>query len=518
MEAYRDAEGNLIQYRYDANGNLTDLVYPDSRTVRYFYDSLNRLTNVTDWASRQTTFTYDLASRLTGIVRPNGTRRILKHDAAGQTTNIVEETASGSVIAFFKLNWNAAARVEWEFAAPMPHAWTPPTRSMTFDDDNRLETFNGQTVVHDPDGNMTFGPVAGGTFGSYTYDARNRLLGAGGLDYGYDPLGQRTSLTNGATVTRFIVNPNATLSQALVRVKDGVPTYYVYGLGLLYEEAEAGNTRTYHYDYRGSTVATTDGNGTVTDRIEYSAYGTTTYRTGSTDTPFLFNGQYGVQTDPNGLLHMRARYYNPNLCRFINADPIAFAGGLNFYAFAGGNPVSGFDPSGLFETGMFIRGLVGAVVSGTGAVIGYAAATTGVGTVPGIAVGVYSSYQLGANIGNMINAFSDTGAGPAGPIEAITTLTTANSNAQSGAVIADLAIPLVLSFGASPQWSRLPSTALGRPGTVGGIVQRAPNDPNVVYPILQAFQYADAALTVYEGWKWAGPFVQEALAKSAPDK
>ena len=57
----------------------------------------------------------------------------------------------------------------------------------------------------------------------------------------------------------------------------------------------------------GSTVALTDGNGNVTDRIEYSTYGSITYRTNylttPTDTPFLFNGRYGVMTfDPNGLL------------------------------------------------------------------------------------------------------------------------------------------------------------------------------------------------------------------------
>jgi YD repeat-containing protein len=58
----------------------------------------------TDWASRQTTFSYDLASRLKSITRPNGSQRVLNYDAAGQTTNIVEQTASGNVIAFFKLN------------------------------------------------------------------------------------------------------------------------------------------------------------------------------------------------------------------------------------------------------------------------------------------------------------------------------------------------------------------------------------------------------------------------------
>src|SRR5206468_10913512 len=120
----------------------------------------------------------------------------------GQTTNIAEQTASGKVIAFFKLNWNNATRVEWEFGVPLPHAYTPPSRTMTFGDDNRLLTFNGQSVVHDLDGSMPSGPRADGSCGTYTYDARNRLLSAGGLNYGYDPLGNRTALTNGATVTK----------------------------------------------------------------------------------------------------------------------------------------------------------------------------------------------------------------------------------------------------------------------------------------------------------------------------
>src|SRR5882724_9533811 len=129
-----------------------------------------------------------------------------------------------------------------------------------------------------------------------------------------------------------------------MRVKSGVTNY---GLGLLYEADDAGNTKTYHYDYRGSTVAITDGIGRVTDRVEYTPYGMISFRSGATDTPFLFNGRYGVMTDPDGLLHMRARYYNPYLCRFINPDPTGFSGGMNFYAYANGNPISYLDPFGL---------------------------------------------------------------------------------------------------------------------------------------------------------------------------
>jgi len=352
VSSYTDAGGYQIQYRYDANGNLTNLIYPGNRTVTYAYDSLNRLTNVTDWANRKTTVIYDLASRVTSITRPNGTIRTNGYDAAGQLTNAWDRMALGVPVSIFTLRWDGAGRITNEFAVPVPHSNAPPSRTMEFDEDNRLKKFNGAWVTNDLDGNLTYGPLTNSTLTHYSYDARNRLWNAGGVDYGYDPAGNRITLTNGANVTRFVVNPNATLSQVLMRVRGGVTNYYIHGLGLLYqitETAASTNTATYHYDVRGSTVALTDANGIPTDRIEYSPYGMISYRAGTNDTPFLYNGRYGVQTDPNGLLHMRARYYSPYLCRFLNADPAGFGGGLNFYAYAGGNPVSMMDPFGLGE-------------------------------------------------------------------------------------------------------------------------------------------------------------------------
>jgi RHS repeat-associated protein len=351
LSSCRDVYGDLMQYQYDLNGNLTNLVYPGGRNVYYAYDGLNHMTNVTDWSGRKTILTYDLVGRLTSITRPNGTQRIIGYDVAGQTTNITEKAANGNIIDYYKLGWDNAARMVTEFGAPLPHTSTVPARSMSFDDDNRLTAIDGSTLVNDVDGNMTSGPLTNDTLFTYTYDARNRLLNAGGVTNAYDPTGNRIGQTFGTNSVAYVINPNSKLSQVLMRIKNGVTNYYVYGAGLLYqvtESATATNMLTYHYDYRGSTVALTDATGNnVTDRIEYSAYATTAYRTGTNDTPFLFNGRYGVMTDPNGLLNMRARFYNPYICRFINADPSGFAGGLNFYAYANENPVGYLDPFGL---------------------------------------------------------------------------------------------------------------------------------------------------------------------------
>jgi RHS repeat-associated protein len=274
------------------------------------------------------------------------------YDDDGELTNIVERAIDQFPIAFYTLNWTNSGRVQWEFKGPLPHPYTPPSRTMTFDNDNRLSTFNGSSVTIDADGDLTYGPGTNNTFGTYTYDARNELTSAGGLSYGYDPAGNRTSLTNGTNIAVYVVDPKT--SQVLMRIKGSVTNYYVYGSGLLYESDEtatATNTAYYHYDSRGSTITLTDSNGNPTDIVEYSPYGTTTYRYGTNDTPFLYDGQFGVQTDPNGLLYMRARYYNPYISRFINADPSGFAGGLNFYAFCNDNPINLEDPFGLGAVG-----------------------------------------------------------------------------------------------------------------------------------------------------------------------
>ena len=67
----------------------------------------------------------------------------------------------------------------------------------------------------------------------------------------------------------------------------------------------------------------------------------------------MYNGRDGVVTDDNGLIYMRARYYSPELRRFVNADIIAGeitnAITLNRYAYANGNPVSFVDPLGLWS-------------------------------------------------------------------------------------------------------------------------------------------------------------------------
>ena len=56
----------------------------------------------------------------------------------------------------------------------------------------------------------------------------------------------------------------------------------------------------------------------------------------------------GQRFDPlTGLVYDNARFYSPALGRFLQPDPIGYAGGNNLYAYGGNDPVNATDPSGL---------------------------------------------------------------------------------------------------------------------------------------------------------------------------
>ncbi|WP_313771636.1 RHS repeat-associated core domain-containing protein [Enterobacter mori] len=56
-------------------------------------------------------------------------------------------------------------------------------------------------------------------------------------------------------------------------------------------------------------------------------------------------GQY--EDRETGLFYNLHRYYDPRHGRYITPNPVGLAGGLNEYAYAGGDPVGCVDPLGL---------------------------------------------------------------------------------------------------------------------------------------------------------------------------
>ena len=380
--SYTNGSGETFGYAHDANGNQTLLTLPDTKTITYGYDNRDRLETITDWANRVTTLTWDDANRLKSVTRPNNTVRSLFYDGAGQLTRIEERTGTGRLIQMVELGLDDLGRAERRFTVPLPALASFPAPNYTYNKDNWINELD-----YDADGNMKTLPAVPAPIGQpnlralpglktttgtlATWDSRNRLTSIKLADgstqqYKYDAENQRISKRIGTQVTSYVHNAHGLsgMSECTIEVlPDGSQRLYIWGgpAGLLYDVSIPANSSTetlryYHADQVGSTMALTNQSGTVIGRAEYTPYGLITLRSGDTNTPFLYNGAFGVMTDiETGIVHMRARYYHPWLARFINADPSGFGGGMNMYAFADGDPIMLLDALGLDAQGIRYR-------------------------------------------------------------------------------------------------------------------------------------------------------------------
>jgi len=125
-----------------------------------------------------------------------------------------------------------------------------------------------------------------------------------------------------------------------------------------------------HADHIGSSNIITDETGSRSSLFEYTPFGSVAYadETNSYDTDKRFTGKTYDQT--TGLYYYGARYYDPELGRFISADPTIQhpydPQDFNRFAYARNNPAKYIDPTGLgFWSWLksFFAGFVGAVAA-----------------------------------------------------------------------------------------------------------------------------------------------------------
>ena len=167
------------------------------------------------------------------------------------------------------------------------------------------------------------------------------------MTYSYDGASRRLKAIRYGAETHYVYDASGNLL-AETNNTNSITKYYIYGAGLLaMVDAATGHIYCYHFNATGNTIALTDSTQAIVDKYAYTPYGVLTEQQ-TLDQPFKYVGQYGVYSEPSGLDYMRARYYDPTVGRFISEDPSGFGGGqVNLYAYAGGNPISNADPSGL---------------------------------------------------------------------------------------------------------------------------------------------------------------------------
>jgi len=156
----------------------------------------------------------------------------------------------------------------------------------------------------------------------------------------YDGDGRRVKSTfNGTTTTYFVGNHYEVTGSTITK-------YYYAGS----QRIAMRTNGTLNYllgDHLGSTSLVTDSAGIKINEQRYKAWGETRYTFGNEKTRYQYTGQFSYASD-FGLYFYNARWYDPALGRFAQADSIIPGGvqGYDRYAYVNNSPINYVDPSG----------------------------------------------------------------------------------------------------------------------------------------------------------------------------
>lgn len=329
------------------------------------------------------TFGYDAAGNRTSLGHPNGTTIAYAFLNNNWLSSITHRAPNGTTFQSFTYTYDAKGN-------RLTQADTSGTTTLTYDALNRLTQaaypggYGTYSWTMDAVGNRLTQTAPGGTT-NYTYDANNRLTQAGSATYSYDANGNLTSISTGRTFTWNVFNRmiSTTASGSTVTYTyngDGLKTrrvgpngttnYYHDGFRHIWETNSAGAMtaqydrdifgnllsrletgsvrRYYHHDGIGSTTALTGSTGTVAATMLYDAWGNVRISSGTSQGNYRFTG---AELDTStGLYHMGARFYDPNIGRWLSEDSVQDKhfepATLNFYAYVFDNPMLHTDRDG----------------------------------------------------------------------------------------------------------------------------------------------------------------------------
>ncbi|MBI4690151.1 MAG: RHS repeat protein [Nitrospirae bacterium] len=349
-----------ISYEYDAIGRRTKMTVAGQPSVNYSYDANSRLTYIVGAGLAPAQMSYDALGRRTALSLPNGITTNYSYDNASHLLNIESLNPLNAILEkigySYDANGNRMSMDRQNVSVKLPS----PVSNISYNSANQLLTFNDKNISYDANGNMeTITNTCGTT--TYTWDARNRLSRINGFNtdcsslsasFRYDALGRRIEKTvNGKTIDYLYDGIDI-----VQEIEDGrVSANYIRTLNIdepLARIERNGTVRYYQQDALGSVIALTDETGTIKTQYIYDPFGNTGITGEANDNPFQYTGR---ENDNTGLYYYRARYYSPELQRWVSDDPIRFRDGMNFFVYVKNRPTVYKDPLGLETTYWCVR-------------------------------------------------------------------------------------------------------------------------------------------------------------------
>jgi RHS repeat-associated protein len=366
-------------------GRLQTLTYPGGMTANYSYlpnlqdKRLQQIKNQTSTSVllSQFDYSYDTEGQLKtwtknypGLTAPQ--RFDLGYDYADQLlTAPLKKTTNNALIRQYTYGYDLASNRTSEQVGNSTTASTP-------NNVNEITSQSGgtnRTLSYDLNGSLTSN---GGTR-TFEWDGANRLVAINytgttqRTEFTYDGLNRCVKLVEktGTTVNstrKFVL---CGTEKCEYRNNNGAVQLQLFSRG----QYQSNAPYFYFRDHLGSVREMTDASGAVVARYDYDPWGRSTTVIGTNKPDFNFTGLYNHAK--SGLDMAAYRFYDPDLGRWLNRDPIGEAGGLNLYGYVRNDPVNLWDPTGENPVagaliGLGLGGPVGAVIGagiGTGIVV-----------------------------------------------------------------------------------------------------------------------------------------------------
>ena len=307
---YKKGSSDLrgFTYTYDASGNITKIVTEGTNvpqaalTKEYTYDAQGQLATETD----------------------GSVSRAYAYDTVG---NIRSVTTDGAVIKSFG------------YTNP---SWPDLLTSVTVGGTTKDILYEGQTqtsgvpssgnpVTYYNGKDYSFAWTKGRQLTEATVDGQN-------VKYAYDMSGVRSSKQVGDTTYTY-----TTLSGKVMRQQWGEKSLeFVYGDGnqpfaVIYNDGSTSTLYYYVLNAQGDVAAILNSSGKLAASYDYDAWGNCTVYDSSDAAigdlnPLRYRGYY--YDAETGFYYLQSRYYDPAICRFINADGLFTDGfiGANLFA------------------------------------------------------------------------------------------------------------------------------------------------------------------------------------------
>ncbi|MBI2265911.1 MAG: RHS repeat-associated core domain-containing protein [Armatimonadetes bacterium] len=336
-------------YQYDSLSRLIRLSHvfmgtqsrKDLARSEFTYDQIGNMETRSDNSGIHT-YSYDSLNRLIAAFHPDQPNEEYQYDAIGNRT-------SSHISASYR-----------------------------YDEANRLLEDDQNLYQWDPNGNLSQKQKKTSLeVTRYTYNGEDQLSRVEvfpnpaaptpslSVEYNYDAFGRRITKSANGDIKRFAYDGEDILCET--DAAGTIAQTYAHGPGIDEPLAQLGTRtvqdpwgRNWNYD---NTFLVPNGLGSIElsyrwwgdpqQTVSEDSFGNRLSVTGSVNHSVSFTGR--EWDDETGLYYYRARYYDPQVGRFIGEDPI---GGFeqSLYAYVGNNPVGWIDPFGLYSYLVFTPG------------------------------------------------------------------------------------------------------------------------------------------------------------------